>query len=66
MNGASIIIDQYLVAAEDKGGQQNGLVLLLPHGYEAAARRASVSCNGVSFLRGAMGANPSALGEQQT
>jgi 2-oxoglutarate dehydrogenase E1 component len=34
VNGAQIIIDQYLVAAEDKWGQQNGLVLLLPHGYE--------------------------------
>jgi multifunctional 2-oxoglutarate metabolism enzyme len=34
VNGAQIIIDQYLVAAEDKWGQPNGLVLLLPHGYE--------------------------------
>ena len=34
VNGASIIIDQYLVAAEDKWGQTSGLVLLLPHGYE--------------------------------
>jgi multifunctional 2-oxoglutarate metabolism enzyme len=34
INGAQIIIDQYLVAAEDKWGQQNGVVLLLPHGYE--------------------------------
>ena len=34
VNGAQIIIDQYLVAAEDKWGQDNGLVLLLPHGYE--------------------------------
>jgi 2-oxoglutarate dehydrogenase E1 component len=34
VNGAQIIIDQYLVAAEDKWGQGNGLVLLLPHGFE--------------------------------
>ncbi|MGD9997189.1 MAG: multifunctional oxoglutarate decarboxylase/oxoglutarate dehydrogenase thiamine pyrophosphate-binding subunit/dihydrolipoyllysine-residue succinyltransferase subunit [Ilumatobacteraceae bacterium] len=34
INGAQIIVDQYLVAAEDKWGQENGLVLLLPHGYE--------------------------------
>ena len=34
VNGAQVIIDQYLVAAEDKWGQQNGVVLLLPHGYE--------------------------------
>ena len=34
INGAQIIIDQYLVAAEDKWGQTNGLVLLLPHGFE--------------------------------
>jgi len=34
VNGAQIVIDQYLVAAEDKWGQQNGVVMLLPHGYE--------------------------------
>ncbi len=34
VNGAQIIIDQYIVAAEDKWGQANGLMLLLPHGFE--------------------------------
>jgi 2-oxoglutarate dehydrogenase E1 component len=34
VNGAMIVIDQYLVAAEDKWGQTSGLVMLLPHGLE--------------------------------
>jgi 2-oxoglutarate dehydrogenase E1 component len=34
VNGAEIIIDNFLVAAEDKWGQNASLVMLLPHGYE--------------------------------
>ena len=34
VNGAQIIIDQFIVAAEDKWGQRSGITLLLPHGFE--------------------------------
>ncbi len=34
VNGAQIIIDQFIAAAETKWQRMNGITMLLPHGYE--------------------------------
>jgi 2-oxoglutarate dehydrogenase E1 component len=34
VNGAQVILDQFIAGSESKWGQPSGLTLLLPHGYE--------------------------------
>ena len=51
VNGAQVVIDQFIASGEVKWGRANGLTLMLPHGYEGPGARSTRSARLERFMQ---------------
>ncbi len=52
VNAAQVIVDQFVVSAEEKGRRLSGLVLLLPHGFAVGRTEEQLQAAGIDYRKG--------------